>query len=102
MFLEVVTLSAQVNSGKLNKVYAPSYTNPYYTVDGISRGFDIYKRNVDPDSVSLGKYKTSTLGGAIRFGVLLTDDSNFSVSLGGERVEVKPPSMIAQHVIKIL
>ncbi len=81
-------LSAQVNSGKLNKVYALSYTNPYYTVDGISRGFDIYKRNVDPDSVSLGKYKTSTLGGAIRFGVPLTDDSNFSVSLGGERVEV--------------
>ena len=28
-------------------MYSVSYTNPYYTDDGISRGFDIFKRKTN-------------------------------------------------------
>ena len=38
-------LSTQVNTSKSNQVYSVSYTNPYYTDDGVSRGFDLYQRN---------------------------------------------------------
>jgi len=31
-------LSVQVNSGSVNTVYALSFTNPYFTIDGISLG----------------------------------------------------------------
>ncbi|MGH8718461.1 MAG: outer membrane protein assembly factor BamA, partial [Burkholderiales bacterium] len=48
-------LSLQVNTGKINRVASLSYTNPYYTLDGISRGFDLYLRNVDPSSLSVGR-----------------------------------------------
>src|SRR6185295_12407320 len=37
-------LSFNVNSGTVNKVYSLSYLDPYYTVDGVSQGFDVYKR----------------------------------------------------------
>src|SRR5712691_6446429 len=37
-------LSFNINSGTVNKVYSLSYLNPYYTVDGVSQGFDVYKR----------------------------------------------------------
>ena len=40
-------LAVQVNSGSINKVYSLSYTNPYFTDNGISRGFDVYRRDVD-------------------------------------------------------
>jgi outer membrane protein insertion porin family len=39
------SISVNVNSGKVNQVYAFSYFNPYYTIDGVSQGFDIYKRD---------------------------------------------------------
>ncbi len=39
-----------VNTGKINTVYSFSYTNPYFTVDGISQGFDLYYRKVDTTS----------------------------------------------------
>ena len=39
-------LSAQINSGNINKVYSLSYTDPYFTDDGVSRGFDVYKRKL--------------------------------------------------------
>src|SRR5688572_17433640 len=33
-------LSANINSGTVNQVYSLSYMDPYYTVDGVSRGFE--------------------------------------------------------------
>ena len=31
-------VSANINSGSVNQVYALSYNDPYYTVDGVSQG----------------------------------------------------------------
>jgi outer membrane protein insertion porin family len=61
-------LSANINSGSVNQVYSLSYLDPYYTVDGVSRGFDIYKRVTDASSLSVGPYKTDSFGGGIKFG----------------------------------
>lgn len=86
-------LSAQINSGKYNQVYSLSYTNPYYTVDGISRGFDIYQRNTDAtalnaEGVTIDSYKTSSLGGGVRFGVPLNEKDTVNLGLGVERTEI--------------
>ncbi|MBI2074185.1 MAG: BamA/TamA family outer membrane protein, partial [Gemmatimonadetes bacterium] len=50
----------------------------------LHRGFDVYKRNVDPSSLSLGQYRTSTLGGQARIGVPFTDIDTVSFGLGYE------------------
>lgn len=82
------SLSAQVNTGRINQVYALSFTNPYYTVDGVSRGFDVYKRNVDSSSLTVGTYSSSTLGGGMRFGVPITDDDSIFFGIGVERTNL--------------
>src|SRR5918992_817150 len=61
-------LSANVNSGSVNQVYSLSYNDPYYTVDGVSRGFDVYKRVTDASNLDVGAYKTDSLGGGVKFG----------------------------------
>ncbi len=66
-------LSLAVNTSQVNTTYSLSYTNPYYTVDGVSRGFDIYYREVDPSARDLAQYRTKTVGGQLRFGVPLTE-----------------------------
>lgn len=77
-------LSAQVNSGKINKVYALSFTDPYFTIDGISRGFDIYKRNLDSTSLTIGQYRSSTMGAGVRFGVPLNEIDTINFGLAYE------------------
>ncbi|MGH8729340.1 MAG: outer membrane protein assembly factor BamA [Burkholderiales bacterium] len=83
-------LSLQVNTGKINRVASVSYTNPYYTLDGISRGFDLYLRNVDPSSLSVGRYRSTTYGGGIRFGVPITevDTINYGVAAENTKLDV--------------
>ena len=81
-------LSFQVNTGSVNKVYSLSYTNPYFTDDGVSRGFDIYQRDVDASSLSVGSYSTSTMGGGVRFGVPVTEYDTINYGLAYERTAI--------------
>lgn len=81
-------LSFQVNTGSINQTYALSYTNPYFTDDGVSRGFDIYRRDVDVSRLSIGSYNTSTYGLGLRFGVPVTEFDTIHYGLGFEQTQI--------------
>jgi outer membrane protein insertion porin family len=81
-------LSLTVNSGDVNTVYALSFTQPFWTVDGVSRGFDLYKRDIDSTSLDVGSFKTSTLGGNVRFGVPVTEIDSVFFGLGYEQTDI--------------
>ena len=86
-------VSAQVNSGSVNTVYALSFTNPYYTIDGISLGYDVYRRDVDATELdSVADYKSSTLGAGVRFGLPINERDFISFGLTYEQtsLEVDP------------
>jgi outer membrane protein insertion porin family len=73
---------ANINSGKVNKTYSLSYTDPYFTPDGVSRGFDVYRRDVNTDSLnSVAQYSTSSYGAGVRFGVPLGEKNSISAGL---------------------
>jgi outer membrane protein insertion porin family len=84
-------LSLQVNSGSINKVYALSFTNPYFTQDGVGLGVDLYKRNVDATSstIAVSTYKTSTLGAGVRLFVPVTETDTISYGLAVEKTDVE-------------
>jgi outer membrane protein insertion porin family len=81
-------LTLNANTSKVNRNIGLSYNNPYYTVDGISRGFNIYQRNVDPTSLSIGQYKSSSLGGGVSYGFPIGDDDSISVGLSYDRTSI--------------
>jgi len=78
-------LSTQINTSQSNQVYSVSYTNPYYTDDGVSRGFDVYQRNVDTTSTSISPYKSYTSGGGVRFGLPIGEDETMLYGLSVEQ-----------------
>ncbi len=81
-------LALQLSTGSINKVYSLSYTNPFYTDDGVSRGFDIYRRDVDASSLAIASYNTSTLGTGVRFGVPVTEYDTVNYGLALEQTEI--------------
>ncbi len=81
-------IGLQINSSKVNTVYSLSFTQPYWTVDGVSRGFDVYHRKTDPSALGLGLYQTSTTGGQARLGVPLTDLDTVTLGLGYEDTSI--------------
>lgn len=77
-------VSTQINTGRVNTVYSLSYTDPYYTPDGVSRGIDIYRRDVDTSSLSVGTYNSSSYGGGVRFGVPLNERDGINFGLAAD------------------
>ncbi|HUN69202.1 MAG TPA: outer membrane protein assembly factor BamA, partial [Burkholderiales bacterium] len=68
-------LGVNVNTGKVNRNIALSYLNPYFTVDGVSQGFDVYEKRVDASSLAVGAYTTDTRGAGFKFGYPLSETS---------------------------
>lgn len=95
-------IATQINTGKINQVYSLSYTNPYYTDDGVSRGFDAYQRNTDSRSTAVSQYSSHTLGGGVRFGVPIGEDETISYGLAAERTQLglaaNSPLRLTQYV----
>jgi outer membrane protein insertion porin family len=60
-------VAIQVNSAKSYRTYVFSYTNPYFTQDGVSQGFDIYHRTTNTSNTALAYYSSASTGGGIRF-----------------------------------
>jgi outer membrane protein insertion porin family len=78
----------QINSSKINTVYSLSFTQPYWTVDGVSRGFDIYHRKTNPAALGLGLYETSTTGAQARIGIPFTDIDSITIGGGYEDTSI--------------
>ncbi|MCE1242789.1 outer membrane protein assembly factor BamA [Oryzomicrobium sp.] len=83
-------LSLQINTAKAFKTYALSYTNPYFTQDGISQGFDVYKKTYDPSlsSTYVQTYKTVSWGGGVRWGVPIAEKEAISLGVGYDSTNV--------------
>jgi len=82
-------LSLNVNSGSVNKVYSLSYLNPYWTVDGVSQGFDIYRRKTDAAALAIGAYRTDTYGGGLKFGYPISEYARVDAGVNMERVKLE-------------
>ena len=83
-------MTLQMNTGRINRTIALSFTNPYWTVDGVSIGWDVYQRNVDPTSLSVATYKSSSIGAGVRFGYPIAEDDriNFGLAIDQTKISV--------------
>ncbi|ACT48066.1 outer membrane protein assembly factor BamA [Methylotenera mobilis] len=90
-------VSAQVNTGKVNTTYSLSYTDPYFTPDGVSRGIDLYRRDVNTSSLNIGTYSTSSYGGGVRFGIPLNERDGVNFGLAADFTSVDLTSQSPQQ-----
>ena len=92
-------ITLQVSTSRINRNLGLSYTNPYYTVDGVSRGFDLYDRRTDASMLGLGYYTTNTTGAAVRYGIPITEVDNLGLSLGAENTRLGVTSASPQRYL---
>ena len=83
-------VSAKFSTSDIRKELSFDYVNPYYTVDGVSRGFDLYFREEDFDNDSSSNYKIDELGLGVTFGYPIDEYQRISIRLGVEKLDITP------------
>jgi outer membrane protein insertion porin family len=87
-----------LNSSRYQDLYNFSYTNPYYTEDGVSRGFNIYYRSTDLSEVNVASYSTNTVGGNINFGYPIKETQRLGFSFGVANTDVTAGRFAVQEI----
>src|SRR6267143_382884 len=82
-------IAATINSGSVNKVYSLSYLDPYYTIDGVSQGFDVYKRRTDASQLTVAPYVTDSIGGGLKFGYPTSEITAIDFGVNFESVNLQ-------------
>jgi outer membrane protein insertion porin family len=101
------TVALGVSTGSINRTYSLSYTDPYYTDDGVSRGFTVYRRDRNTAKLrGIGTYNTYSYGGGVNFGIPLseTDFLNFGVTLDFTELDLtdRSPTLYKDYCNKAL
>jgi outer membrane protein insertion porin family len=82
-------LGLELNTSKSTRTLVLSTVDPYFTIDGISRAFDIYYRTTKPLNSQGEQYELVTPGTSVRFGVPFSEFDTVFFGLGFERTEIR-------------
>jgi outer membrane protein insertion porin family len=72
------------------------YVNPYYTQDGVSRGFNIFSTSVDAAAANTAAYNAESQGVGVFFGFPLSEDNKIDVGFDVEKINLITNSNSAQ------
>ncbi len=76
-----------------------NYVDPYFTEDGVSRGFSVFYRKAELKKINLANYATSTTGGNMSFGYPLSETERLTFSLGVSRTSIDAGYATPQEII---
>ncbi|WP_227369055.1 outer membrane protein assembly factor BamA [Halomonas sp. M20] len=77
------------------------FTDPYWTLDGVSRGYNLFYRETDYEDSDISTYSTDSYGGSIDFGYPVNEFSRLNFGVGLEDLSIETyrdtPAEIVQY-----
>ncbi len=88
-----------VSTSSYQTVYSFNYTDPYFTPDGVSRGFNFFYRKRDFEEVNVSSYTTDSFGGAMNFGYPISEIERLNFGIGYTNIAIETGAFAVQEII---
>jgi len=85
-------VSFTFDNSDYNTIYSFAYVNPYWTIDGVSRGFGAFYRKTDANAANLANYSTDTRGVDMNFGIPINEFDTIRFSTGYQGLDLSETS----------
>ena len=82
--------------------YRLSYADPFYTIDGISRGIDVYYQQIDEEELNITNYSRDVLGGNWLYGIPLSPNQRLSAGVGYDDTLIKTSDYASTQVMDFI
>ncbi len=83
-------LNLNVNTDRANTIYSAAYTNPYYTLDGISRTLSVSFRDRDASEELITNFQTNSGDISVSYGIPLSEFNTLSLGYGFSYIKLTP------------
>ncbi len=87
-----------VSASDYQQVYSFNYSDPYFTPDGVSRGFSVFFRARDLGSVNVSSYATDTYGASVNFGYPISEIERLSFAFNYSNISITTGNFAAQEI----
>ncbi|PVZ64906.1 outer membrane protein assembly factor BamA [Pelagibaculum spongiae] len=77
-----------LNKSDATTNYSLSFSDPYFTLDGVSRSFSVYYRKTDASKLSITSYTTDSIGGSLSFGIPLDENRRLRLGITAEQTDI--------------
>lgn len=78
--------------------YSIEFTDPYFTVDGISRSFSLYYREKNESKADIGDWTSDNWGAFLRFGFPVNEYESFRIGGGYRGIDIKTGNTVAPEI----
>ena len=96
-------VSLAANRSDIRDSLSFSFTDPYYTIDGVSRGWSLFYQATDiSDDDVISNWASDRLGGNVNFGYPTSDISRINFGIGFENVEVYASQLSPLQVMELV
>ncbi|WP_347453957.1 outer membrane protein assembly factor BamA [Acinetobacter thermotolerans] len=93
------SVSIDLSRSETQDYYNLSVTDPYFTIDGVRRGYNLYYRKTKlDDDYNVNNYVTDSLGGGISFGYPIDENQSLSFGLNIDQTEVTTGPYVSTYV----
>ena len=72
-------VALQLNSGRFQKLYSLSHTDPYRTMDGVSRTLSVNYRDITQFTSAASDFSTTSAGASVDYGYPITEYQRLSI-----------------------
>ena len=79
-----------------------SYFDPYFTLDGISRGYNLFLRRLDYDARNIARYSTDAAGIGVNFGFPIGETQRINFGMNIEQTEIREGFAAAQEISEFI
>ncbi|MFH0341233.1 MAG: outer membrane protein assembly factor BamA [Chromatiales bacterium] len=86
------------NNSDVNRIFALGYTNPYFTIDGISQGFDVSYRETDAENANITQFDSKVLSAGVNFGIPISEFNFLNLGFQYENTEINEGDFPAEQV----
>lgn len=90
------------NNSSVNTLYSFSYTNPYYTLDGVSRSFTLRYRKTDATAADISNYNSDVSTAGIGYSIPISEYNSAGFNVAFQRTSISTGTQTPQAYLNFL
>ncbi len=93
------SVSFAFNNSEINQTFRLGYLNPYWTIHGVARGFDLSYAKTEPGDTNRTVFDTETKSAGMSFGIPISEFRYVNVGMNYESTEINTNPLFLDPII---